>query len=135
MGGTLWDGADLLAALGGVDAAGTSADVPAGTAGQLVGPASADDDVVVGAAHQGVGASTAIEQVREGAPDQLVVSWATGQRARLTVDRSTDHHAEPRIGVKGVAATAEVADDRADVPGRAAHLRRARLTALRIVEA
>ena len=40
----------------------------------------------------------------------------------------------PVVGVEGVAAAAEVADDRADVPGGAAHLGRVGLAALRVVE-
>ena len=66
--------------------------------------------------------------------DQAIAPRATEERPRLTVDHAADHHAQARVGVEGVAAPRQVADDRPDVARRAAHLGRARLAALRVVE-
>src|SRR3954453_12515282 len=152
MGGKLWDGADLLAALAGVYATRAATEVPAAPADQLVGPASAEqaiiggstaevvspraahEDVLASASDDRVVASLAIQRVRGRSADHSVPARPPGELARLSVDDAADHHGQSGVGVKGVAAAIQVADDRADVARCAAHLGCAGLGRLGIVE-
>src|SRR3954447_2970158 len=152
MGGKLWDGADVLAALAGVNATRAATEVPAAPADQLVWPTSAEqaviggstaevvslraahEDVLASASDDRVVASLAIQQVRGRSAHQPVPARPPGELAGLSVDDAADHHGQSRIGVEGVAAAIQVADDRADVARRAAHLGCAGLGRLGVVK-
>src|SRR4051794_19685882 len=153
MGGNLWDGADLLAALAGVDATRAATEVPAGPADQLVrptsaeqaviggstaevvGPRAAQEDVLASASDDRVVASLAIQQVRGRSADQPVPARPPGELARLSIDDAADHHGQSGIRVEDVVAATQVADDRADVARGAAHLGCAGLGRFGIVKA
>src|SRR4051794_23854751 len=152
MGGKLWDGADLLAALAAVETARAATEVRAasadelvrassageeiagGSSAEIVGPRAADKDVLASDADDRVLAAPAMEQVRCRAADQPVAARAPGQLTWLPVDEAADHHVQSGVGVKRVVAAAQVADDRTDVSGRAAHLRCAGVARLGVVE-
>ena len=89
-----------------------------GAADQPVGAAVSDQDVVPVAAGKRVGPPPPTSRSGESPADQPVAPRASGQRPRLPVDHAADHHGQVRVGVEGVAAAAEVADDRADVARR-----------------
>ena len=101
---------------------------------RLSAPGPADHAVLTAPAGHRVGSPAALEQVGQRATDQPIPARAPRERPRLTVDQGADHHRRAGVGVEGVAAAAEVADDRADVAGRAAHLLGGRLARLGVVE-